>query len=106
MRRGSSAPKLNIDVIITCIVEALVGCSELPMFSIGMWAVFALIVRNWAACPPLQLSMPHALFAVLANTMDKPVLDGGRPSSHKMCLDLMTPPGLLGGCLSRPISRS
>ena len=106
MPSRSSAPKLAIDAIIACIVEALVGFSELTAFDIDKWAVFALIAANLAPCSPLLFSMLRDQFLLLANTMVKPVLDSGRPSGHRMCPDLMTPLGLLASCLSCLIPRS
>ena len=106
MPRGSSTPKLTIDAIIACIVEALVGIKEQAMFAIDKWAVFALITANLAASAPRLLSMLGNQVLLLANTMVKPTLDSGRPSSHKMCPGLMTPLGLQAGCLSCLIPRS
>ena len=93
MPRGFSAPKLTIDVIIACIMGALVGFGELAMFGIAKWAVFALIAKNLATRSPLLLTMLWDQFSMLPNTMVRPTLDSGRPSNHKMCPDLMTPLG-------------
>ena len=56
--------------------------------------------------PPAMLSLLHDRFVMLTDSMVGPVRANGRCSSHKMCPDLMSPFGLIAGCLSRLVPRS
>ena len=106
MPRGSSAPRYTVDAIIACVMEAIVGFSELAMFVIDKWAAVALIVRNLAAMPPTMRSLLHDQFVMLTRSMVRPVRANGRRSSHKMCPDVMSPFGPIAGCLSSLVPRS